>query len=73
MLKEENKPLHFIEITRLALEQGLLETEGATPEQTMNAQRVMDIKHKGKASDFIKIAPATFGINQQKIDKPISR
>lgn len=73
VLKQENKALHFTEITRLALERGLLETEGATPERTMNAQIIMDIKHKGKASDFIRTAPATFDINKQKIEKPISK
>ncbi len=73
VLKKAGKPLHFTDITRLALENGLLETEGATPERTMNAQIAMDIKNKRKASDFIRTAPATFAINAKKIDKPISR
>jgi len=73
ILKKAGKPLHFTDITRLALEDGLLETEGATPERTMNAQIVMDIKNKGEASDFIRTAPATFALNKEKIDKPISK
>lgn len=73
VLKQKNTPLHFTDITRLALEQGLLETEGATPDRTMNAQLIMDIKNKGKASDFIKTEPATFAINHNKIEKPISK
>ncbi len=32
----------------------------------MNAQIVMDIKHKGKQSDFIKTAPSTYSINPDK-------
>ena len=46
ILKKAKMPLHYTEITRLALESGILETEGATPEATMNAQIVVDIKNK---------------------------
>ena len=44
ILSKAKKPLHYSEITRLALESGILETEGATPESSMNAQISMDIK-----------------------------
>lgn len=54
ILSEAQKPLHYKEVTRLALEKGILETEGATPDASMNAQIVMDIKHKGKLSDFVR-------------------
>ncbi len=66
ILKKSKKPLHSREITRLALESGILETEGATPEKSMNAQIVMDIKNKKNASDFIKIAPSTYALNPNK-------
>lgn len=66
ILKKSKEPLHYSEITRLALESGLLETEGATPEATMNAQIVVDIKHKGQGSDFIRTAPGTFALNPNK-------
>ncbi len=69
ILKKVNTPLHYKEITRLALEGGLLETDGKTPEASMNAQITMDIKNKGKASDFIKTAPATFALNPNKKEK----
>ena len=58
--------MHYTEITRLALESGILETEGATPESSMNAQITVDIKNKGKGSDFMKTAPGTFTLNQDK-------
>lgn len=67
VLERCKKPLHYKEITRLALEQGLLETDGKTPESSMNAQIIMDIRSRGKASDFIKTAPATFTLNPNKI------
>lgn len=66
ILTEANKPLHYKEITRLALESGILETEGATPEASMNAQITVDIKNRGDGSDFIKTAPGTFAINANK-------
>lgn len=66
VLRKSRKPLHYKEITRLALEQGILETEGATPEASMNAQIILDIKRKGRSSDFVKIAPSTYSINPDK-------
>lgn len=66
VLEESKKPLHYKEITRIALEKGILETDGKTPEASMNAQITMDIKNKGEASDFIKTAPATFSLNPDK-------
>jgi len=38
VLKKAKTPLHYTEITRLALESGILETEGANPEKTMRLQ-----------------------------------
>lgn len=66
ILREAKKPLHYTEITRLALESGILETEGATPEATMAAQLIMDIKNKGEGSDFVKTVPGTFTLNPNK-------
>lgn len=66
ILKKTGKPLHYTEITRLALDSGILETEGATPESTMNSQIVVDIKHKGEGSEFIKTAPGTYALNNNK-------
>ncbi|MBI5414475.1 hypothetical protein HZA38_03080 [Candidatus Peregrinibacteria bacterium] len=66
VLKKTKKPLHYNEITRLALELGLLETEGSTPEGTMNAQIAMDIKNKCAGSDFLRTAPGTFSLNPHK-------
>lgn len=66
ILKEAGKPLHYNDITKLALEQGLLETEGATPEASMGAQLAIDIKRKGAASDFIRTEPGIFALNPNK-------
>jgi len=66
ILKREKKPLHYKDITRLALEAGILETEGATPEKSMNSQIIMDIKDKKESSDFIKTAPSIYSLNLNK-------
>ena len=66
ILKESGKPLHGKEITRLAIEKGLLKTAGKTPQRTMSAQLFMDIKIKGPLSDFKKAGPSTFTLNQEK-------
>lgn len=67
VLQQVKTPLHSKEITRLAIEKGLLETEGATPDASMNAQLTVDINQNKEKSDFIKTAPSTFGLNPNKV------
>jgi len=66
ILKKEGKPLHYVEITRLAMKYGILETESAYPEKTMNSQLTVDIKIKKEGSDFIKTSTSTFALNPHK-------
>lgn len=66
ILKQEKRPLHSKEITKLALEKGILETEGATPEASMNTQIILDIRNKGNKSDFIKVGPSTYTLNPER-------
>jgi len=63
ILKEKGQPLHYKEITKIALSREWLKTAGKTPEATMNAQLVVDINTKKEKSRFIKTAPSTFGLN----------
>ncbi len=73
ILKEVNKPLHSKEITKIALQKGLLQTAGKTPEATMNAQLIVDINTKKDKSLFIKVGPSTFAINPKYKDISISK
>ena len=66
ILQKAKKPLNYTEITRLALESGILETEGANPERTMNAVLTVDINTKAKGSDFIKKERGIFALNPNK-------
>jgi len=63
ILGDTKEPLHYEEITKRALEQNLIETIGATPEMTMNAQIAVDIKNKAKLSSFIRTSPGYFTLN----------
>lgn len=68
ILTKSKTPLHHSEITRLALESGILETEGATPEATMHSQLAVDVKNKGIGSDFIRTEPGVFALNRNKTE-----
>lgn len=62
ILKQAGRPLHTKEITKRALQMGLV-TEGKTPEATMNAQLIVDVNRLVEKSRFVKVAPSTFAIN----------
>jgi restriction system protein len=62
ILTEAGRPLHYREITKIALERGLIETTGRTPEETLNARLAVDLKQRGAASPVVRIAPGTFGL-----------
>lgn len=62
VLQEVNRPLHSNEITKIALERGLLQTTGKTLEATMNAQLITDVNNNAE-SRFIKFAPSVFALN----------
>ncbi|MEN4011380.1 MAG: winged helix-turn-helix domain-containing protein [Bellilinea sp.] len=55
-----DRPMSAEEITRQALDRGLLETKGETPAATMSARLYMDIKEKGAASRFIQVGRNLF-------------
>jgi len=65
IITEAGKPLHYREITRIAQEQGLLQTSGKTPWATMNAQLSMDIVNNGENSTFYRAQPGFFGLKAQ--------
>ena len=44
ILRDAKEPLHYEEITKRAIQNNLIVTSGATPENTMNAQITTDIR-----------------------------
>lgn len=64
ILKKQGRPLSPVEITSLALANGILSTTGKTPAATMGARLYVDIKEKGEASKFIKINRGKFALKE---------
>ena len=60
ILEDAKSALHYREITKRAIDNGLLKTEGATPWATMNAQLSMDIINNADLSPFIRTEPGVF-------------
>lgn len=62
VLKELGKPLHYREITKRILDQGLWQTQGKTPEYTINANLAVDIKKHGEESRFQRTDKGIFAL-----------
>src|SRR5687768_1869828 len=72
ILKQENKPLHYNEITNKAIAAGILEYSGQTPEATMGALLYTDtlkensrFKRGDQRGTFTLRASGPTGIDQQ--------
>jgi restriction system protein len=65
VLTQAGEPLHYKEITRRILEGRLWETDGKTPESTVNAQLVVHIKKHGKNGKFRRVGPGVFTLNRR--------
>ena len=61
----DRKPMHYKDITNKALEQGLMNTSGKTPEATINAQLVTELKRvkaSGEPGNFVRSSPGYYGL-----------
>jgi restriction system protein len=56
VLEAEGQPLHYREIARRTIEQGLWQTDGVTPEATVNSRLATDIQARGVRSRFQRTA-----------------
>lgn len=70
VLKLPNSPkeMHYGEITKVAIDNGLLITEGKTPEATMIAQITTDMKRaksRGENGRFVKGSRGLYGLAEQ--------
>lgn len=59
VLLQAGKALHYTEITRLALESGVLKLDGKTPEATMSAYLAKAAK---KGDTFVRVEPGIFDL-----------
>ena len=61
VLEEFGRPLHYTDITEIALESGYLESVGATPQNTMRARLSVDVRDNPE-SFFVQTAPGVYGL-----------
>jgi len=62
VLKDAGRPLHYKEITELAIEQNLLSHVGKSPEVTMGARLAATLKKEGEANPLIRVKPGVFAL-----------
>ncbi len=68
VLQDAGTPLHYREIAQRVLDGGLWETDGKTPQATINAQLAVDVKRNGKASAFRRAGRGMYGVNIDRTD-----
>ena len=68
VLELNGSPLHYRDITKQALERGWIQSNGKTPEATLNAVICVDIKQKGLHSRFVRVRPGIFGLRSLVIE-----
>ena len=61
VLKEMGHPLHYSDITEIALESGYLRSVGRTPQNTMRARLSVDVRDNPE-SPFLQTAPGVYGL-----------
>jgi hypothetical protein len=61
ILKEIGHPLHYSDITEIALESGYLRSAGRTPHNTMRARLSVDVRDNPE-SPFFQSAPGVYGL-----------
>ena len=61
VLRQEGQPLHYDEITRRAIAQGLITTKGRTPARTLNAQ--ISASFQRGQSPFERVARGRYGLS----------
>lgn len=72
VLEEMDKPLPVRELTSAMLSKGYWQTQGLTPEATVQARLATDIKNRGDASCFVRTSPGTFALKGMSLTSPQS-
>ncbi len=62
VLADAGEPLHYKEITRRIVSEGLWQPGGQTPEATVAAQLSVEIRHRGDSSRFKRLRPGVFAL-----------
>ncbi len=73
ILAEAGAPLDYREITRRVLAQGLWQSDGRTPDATINARLAVDIKDLGAGSRFQRTKPGVFALRKWGLPEAAAR
>jgi len=63
VLREVGHPLHYSDITEMALESGYLKSAGLTPHNTMRARLSVDVRDNPESA-FVQTAPGVYGLRR---------
>jgi hypothetical protein len=63
VLEEVGHPLHYTDITEIALQSGYLQSAGRTPQNTMRARLSVDVRDN-PATLFVQVAPGFYGMKR---------
>jgi len=61
VLREIGHPLHYGDITEIALESGYLQSAGRTPQNTMRARLSVDVRDDPD-TPFVQTAPGVYAL-----------
>ncbi len=64
VLRLAGKPLHYKEITELAIEKNLLSHVGKSPEVTMGARLAAALKKEDKTNPIVRVKPGVFALRE---------
>src|SRR5450755_1665702 len=64
VLRLSGKPLHYKEITELAIEKNLLSHVGKSPEVTMGARLAALLKKEDKTNPIVRVKPGVFALRE---------
>jgi len=64
VLRLVGKPLHYKEITDLAIEKNLLSHVGKSPEVTMGARLAALLKKSAKENPLVRVKPGVFALRE---------
>src|SRR5271167_2659671 len=64
VLRQAGKPLHYKEITELAVARNLLSHVGKTPDVTMSHRLTAAIKKDDKDIPIMRVRPGVFGLRE---------
>src|SRR5215470_18219268 len=62
VLRLAGKPMHYKEITELAIEKNLLSHVGKSPEVTMGARLAALLKKEDKSNPIVRVKPGVFAL-----------